>query len=160
MGPDLALQSAAIAEPPEAVDLYDRDFVAWCLATGEALRRGRFEELDIENLIDEVEAMAKSQVHALDSSLQVLLLLFLNRQFQPGERSSSWESAIVSQRGRIQGRLEDSPSLRGGMELRLDRSYQIARHKAALETGTPIEDFPSSCPYTVEQILDDQALPE
>ena len=38
--------------------LYDEDFVVWASETARLLREGRFEEIDVENLVEEVEAMA------------------------------------------------------------------------------------------------------
>jgi Domain of unknown function DUF29 len=40
--------------------LYERDFVGWTEQMGEALRRGDWAGLDVENLIEEVEALGRS----------------------------------------------------------------------------------------------------
>jgi hypothetical protein len=40
--------------------LYDTDFVVWADNTAELIRARRFEELDIENLAEEVESLARA----------------------------------------------------------------------------------------------------
>ncbi|MBB5760914.1 DUF29 family protein [Methylorubrum rhodesianum] len=46
--------SKAALKPPPAADLYERDFFAWPQVQAELLRAGRFDELDLRQLIDEV----------------------------------------------------------------------------------------------------------
>jgi hypothetical protein len=46
--------SKAALKPPPAADLYERDFFAWPQVQAEVLRAGRFDELDLRQLIDEV----------------------------------------------------------------------------------------------------------
>jgi hypothetical protein len=38
--------------------------------------------------------------------------------------------------------------------------YLAAKEDAADETGLPLETFPASCPFTIEQILDNHFWPE
>ena len=44
-----------------AAKLYESDYYTWALTQAKALRRGCFKDLDLPNLVDEVEDMAKSQ---------------------------------------------------------------------------------------------------
>ena len=57
--------------------LYDTDFVEWADKTAVLLRQGRFDELDIENLIEEVESLGNSERKALRSQLTRLLMHLL-----------------------------------------------------------------------------------
>jgi uncharacterized protein DUF29 len=43
---------------------------------------------------------------------------------------------------------------------RLSLTYQRARLDAADETGLDLEKFPEVCPWTIEQILDEDFLPQ
>jgi hypothetical protein len=81
-------------------------------------------------------------------------------QYQPGFRSRSWTSTISEQRDQIRESLDESPSLRPTVITDLPRVYRIARIKAVGETGLPEETFPAECPYTPEQILSEDFLPE
>jgi hypothetical protein len=42
----------------------------------------------------------------------------------------------------------------------LDDEYRTARADAADETGLPEDAFPAACPFTIEQILDPDFLPD
>jgi hypothetical protein len=62
------------------------------------------------------------------------------------------------QRHKIELILDDSPSLRRELEERVSYAYPRARLQASRETGLPLANFPSICPYTVAQLLDDAFL--
>ena len=49
--------------------LYDQDFVLWASKTAELLKLKKFDEVDWENLIEEVECMGKSDRRAVESLL-------------------------------------------------------------------------------------------
>jgi hypothetical protein len=59
---------------------YDTDYYQWLKETSYLLEEGKFSELDIPNLIDEIEAMGKSQKRAIESYLKVLLLHLLKQK--------------------------------------------------------------------------------
>jgi hypothetical protein len=140
--------------------LYDRDFVGWTEQVVEALRRGDWAALDVENLIEEVEALGKSDRRAIKSRLEVLLMHLLKWQFQPKARSRSWQATILEQRLRIADILEDSPSLKNYLPTVLEAAYASARQLAWIETGLAVEQFPVVCEYTIGQMLDAACLPE
>ncbi|MGD1903642.1 MAG: DUF29 family protein [Geitlerinemataceae cyanobacterium] len=52
-----------------ARDLYDRDYVLWVEQTLMDLQAGNFQNLDLENLIDEIEGMVRAEKNALKSNL-------------------------------------------------------------------------------------------
>lgn len=41
--------------------LYESDFNLWLKATANLLKEGKLDQLDIENLIEEIEAMGRSE---------------------------------------------------------------------------------------------------
>ncbi len=57
-----------------AKKLYDTDFNLWVEETANLLKEGKWEYLDLENLIEEIEAMGRSDKKALKSNLEKLLL--------------------------------------------------------------------------------------
>ena len=117
------------------LDLYDRDYYQWLDVTATLLSEGRLNDLDVPNLLDELEAMGKSQKRAIESYLKVLLLHLLKWNYQPTMRSGSWRSSIRNSRLGISDRIEESPSLRELPELILEKCYRVARSNAADETG-------------------------
>ncbi len=144
---------------------YDEDFHAWCLDQARALRRlaaahpALDEPLDLENLAEEIESLGKSLLRELGSRYRVLLLHLLRWRHQPALRSGSWKSTIRTQRRDIADLLEQSPSLRRRRAERIAGAYAVARELAADETGLPIETFPETCPFTLEQVEDPGFLP-
>ncbi|MBD1825867.1 DUF29 domain-containing protein [Cyanobacteria bacterium FACHB-DQ100] len=139
--------------------LYETDYVQWIETTVERLRNGDYDSVDWENLLDEIEDMARSQRRSLKSNLIVVLLHLLKWQYQSEKRSGCWESSLLEHRHRLQDDIQDSPSLKPYLETILAESYIRATKQAKAETGLPLQTFPSECPYDVASILDDDFLP-
>jgi len=152
------MSAESLSQP--AAKLYEEDFVAWALETARLLREGRFNEIDIENLAEEVEAMAGRDKRELLSRLTVLIHHLLKWQWQPEKRSGSWKLTIGSQRAEIETLLEQSPSLKRTVSPSVVRAYRTAVRNAADETGLPQGTFPRECPFSVAQVLDEDFLPE
>ncbi|MCA6501352.1 MAG: DUF29 domain-containing protein [Pseudanabaena sp.] len=93
--------------------LYENDFVAWCEATAAKLRNKELDDLDFENLIEEVENLARSDRRELKNRLVVLFAHLLKRIYvNLPENFNGWELTIIEQRQQIKGLLQDSPSLK------------------------------------------------
>lgn len=138
---------------------YDHDYHAWLTRQAALLAGRRFADLDLDNLIDEIEALARSEKREIENRLNVLLVHLLKWAHQPAQRSGGWASTIIEQRARLLKRLQESPSLRGYPAEVLDEEYAIAREKASAETGLRAGTFPKTCPYTIDQVLDLDFLP-
>lgn len=138
---------------------YDDDFVAWLEDQAAHARRGAVDSLDLENIAEELEGMARSDRREIRNRLIVLLLHLLKCKFQPRRRTRGWQAMIAEQRQRIAAVIDDSPSPGSYPDSILGRCYADARSRAALETGLPVGAFPELCPFTTEEILDQAALP-
>ncbi len=139
-------------------DLYDDDVLAWSERQAMLLRRRAANEIDWDHVAEEIEAVGVSQKLELRSRLEVLLLHLLKWAYQPEHRSESWRGSIAEQRNRLAAVMEDSPSLRGFVPEAMPRSYRLARLGAARETT--LLRLPDECPWTFEQIADDDFWPE
>jgi hypothetical protein len=84
----------------------------------------------------------------------------LKSKFQPEHRSPDWEQTIDLQRAEIEDLLEYMPSLRGTLPETLARVYPRAARWAAEEPQIPQSRFPETCPFTLQQVLDDAFVPE
>jgi Domain of unknown function DUF29 len=140
--------------------LYERDFNLWVDEQVALLEAGAFQRLDLENLIEEIRDMARRQRKAIRSDLIVVLTHLLKWQHQPAQRSTGWTGSIVEHRRRIRDEIEDSPSLASYPGEVFGRCYLSAREQASAETGLAIATFPEHSPYTLEQTLDAQFLPD
>ena len=93
--------------------LYDRDILLWVEDTVTKLRTRDFENLDLDNLIEEVDSLGKSQRHAMRSLLRRLIEHLLKRCYVPLlECYGSGQREIRAFRNEIKDILEDAPSLK------------------------------------------------
>ena len=139
--------------------LYDTDLYAWARTNAELLRQGRYQELDVAHLIEEIEDMGKSEFRAMESHLQNLLMHLLKWQSQPPLQSGSRRASIDNARVALQKLLRDNPSFKPRLENTMAEEYRYARRNAGYETGLALPAFPIACPYTVEQVLAEEWLP-
>jgi len=139
---------------------YNTDFYAWTIEQAERLKTGQWEHLDIENLVEEIESLGKREKQELRNRFRVLLGHLLKWQYQPDQRSNSWRSTIREQRRRIIQHLEENPSLQPYLPEALQAGYEDGVDLAIQETNLPEESFPTICPYTLDQALDAEFLPD
>jgi len=138
----------------------DDDFALWAAEQAALLGGGRFDRVDIENVVGELEFLGNSQKSEIENRLKVLLTHLLKWQFQPTERSNRWMATLIEQRTEISEVVRRSPSLKHHPAQALGgRTYEIAMLRASGETGLPKSAFPETCPYSIEQILDPDFLP-
>ena len=140
--------------------LYERDFCLWVEEQVRLLREGRLEQLDVVNLIDEVEDLGIHAKEAVESNLVVVLKHLLKYQFQPRRRSRSWLASIAEHRRRLRNESRTSPSLRHYARERFEECYEDGRRQALIETGLTPDAVPGTPPYTLEQALDPEFLPD
>jgi hypothetical protein len=140
--------------------LYQSDYYTWAREQAHALREGRFDALDPEHLIEELEAMGARERRELANRLTVLLTHLLKWQFQPSGQGASWALTIRVQRMDIADLLNDEPGLTPEIPQAFEKAYRKARLLAAKETGMEEATFPKQSPYTIEQTMADDYLPE
>jgi hypothetical protein len=140
--------------------LYESDFHQWASRTAEMLRAGTVEESELGHIAEEIESMGITQRRELLGRVRILLIHLLKWRFQPGLRSGSWRITINGQRREIADLLEQMPSLRPVLAAGFDKTYARATADAADETGLPNTDFPRQCPFSLDQALNLDFLPE
>ena len=131
--------------------LYEQDYGLWAEQMADLLATGRFSELDIENLVEEVRDLSKRERDRLLSSLRLIVHHLLKWDYQPQKRSRSWLGTIQRERANIKLYLEDSPSLKRYLtNEQVNKIYSVAWLDAFKETGL---EFPELCPYSIEVVL-------
>ncbi|MEZ5672007.1 MAG: DUF29 domain-containing protein [Thiotrichaceae bacterium] len=139
----------------QSISEYEQDFYQWTQHNAQLLREGKFAEIDILHIAEELESMGKRDKRELISRLTVLLAHLLKWQFQPLLRAKSWQLTIREQRLQLNKLLKDSPSLKYFLhEEGILEAYPDALDMASDETGLLISTFPEICPYSIEQLLD------
>jgi hypothetical protein len=139
---------------------YDSDFYAWANEQAALLRSGKLSAADIENIAEEIESMGRSEKRELVNRLTVLLIHLLKWQYQPLLQGPSWRTTIRIQRCDIADHLTDNPSLKSQLPDTMDRAYRKAIMEAAAETGLREATFPTVCPWSFGQIMDEGFWPE
>ncbi len=141
---------------------YERDVFAWANEQAALIRARRFDLLDIENIAEEILDVGKSEQREIASRMAVLLAHLLKWKFQPQFQGKSWRATIKTQRQAIADHLDDVPSLRQKLrdEKWVHGAYRDARLSASKETKIDFDDFPETCPWGMEAILQEGWLPE
>ncbi len=150
------MTSDTLTEP----SLYETDFYQWAFHNADLLRQGKFTEIDIENIVEELEGMARRDRREIVNRLMVLIMHLLKWQYQPKRRCRSWSTTIDNQRTDIKFLLEDSPSLKNNIEVVIAKGFIEAKRKFEKETGISANTLPETCPYTFEQLMDYSFQPE
>ena len=138
---------------------YEKDFYAWAVHNAELIRQGKFSEIDVEHVAEEIESMGKSERRELVNRLAVLIAHLLKWQFQSIKRSRSWLVTIENQRLGIADLLEESPSLHHELRERFFHAYERAILIASEQTGIEKSVFPKFCQFSFDQCLKNDFLP-
>ncbi len=145
--------------PPNAQALYETDYLQWIEATVQRIQSQDYAAVDWENLVEEIEDMGRRERQSLESNFIVLVIHLLKWQFQPQQRSGSWQGSIIEHRRRVNKALKGSPSLNSYLVDLEAECYKEAVEQAIAETGLPLEAFPLDCSYELADMLKAGFLP-
>ena len=132
---------------------YDGDVHAWAMQQAELIRLGRFHELDITNLADEVEDVARRERRELVSRLSLVYQHLLKWEHQPGRRTASWARTIREQRRQVDDWLDENRSLRPYLGALTEVAYRQGRVSALNETGLDDVDIPETNTLTWDDAM-------
>lgn len=141
-------------------DLYERDFHAWLLEQAAHARAGRTDALDLENIAEELEGLARSDRREIEHRMDALVLHLLKlARIADQQPRRGWINTVREQRRRIKRIVRDSPSLRSYPGQVLDSAYAAAVESLEGEPGLPPDALPATCPFGIEQVLDRRFIP-
>ncbi|TAF07622.1 MAG: DUF29 domain-containing protein [Nostocales cyanobacterium] len=146
----------------EPKSLYDQDFYLWLQTTANLLESNKFDELDIENLIEEINSMGRSEKKELKSRLITLIEHLLKLEYWQLEKENNargWRNTVAEQRLQIELTLEDSPSLRNMLDDIFEECYQKARQYILKRYQLSLNLFPENPPFSVMDVLNADYLP-
>ncbi|MBD2294600.1 DUF29 domain-containing protein [Anabaena sphaerica FACHB-251] len=148
-----------MTQTSDLYSLYDIDNEKWLLETLQLLKEKRLEDIDLEHLIEELEAVSRRDKLTVESFLEQIirhLLLLQYWQFQYDYNANHWQAEIMSFRCQLNDYL--SQNLRNHLQENQAKIYEKALRYVRKKTGMNA-DFPEECPYTIEQLLDQNWLP-
>jgi hypothetical protein len=137
-------------------DLYDRDVLAWSERQADLLRRvargERVNDIDWDHVVEEIEDVGLSELHAVHSYLRQMLAHLLKLR--------GWPDSAVCDHSRnevatfqVDAIARCAPSMQRRIDL--PRSYELAQRQIApMRRGDPAGvPAPSVCPVTLDHLL-------
>jgi hypothetical protein len=129
--------------------LYESDYLLWTQETIAKLKAKDFDHLDIENLIEEIEDLGKSEKREIRNRLKTLLEHLLKRIYVDMPYCfNGWENTIDEQREEIKVELADSPSLRRFWDELFDIAWRLALRKVCSEYKPQGFNFPDTWQFS------------
>ncbi|WP_257291937.1 DUF29 domain-containing protein [Endozoicomonas sp. ONNA1] len=151
-------------------NLYERDFTQWLSQQRELLASKRFDELDLDNLLEALEYEVGSEIGRLESYLERLIKHLLKYSYQKQVLQdpwvdymlSGWSDSIDDSRIQINRFINKKPSLQTTLEAMLEEVYSDSKKNAIIEMNKfartdnqrlDNNSFPNKCPWSFEQIM-------
>jgi hypothetical protein len=137
--------------------LYETDDNLWLEETIELLKQKQFNQLDLENLIEELISLGKRDLAKAKSLLRQIIihiLLLQHWQVEYERNHRHWIGEIKTFRYDLNNHL--TTNLINKLQDDLDNIYQSAVDFVQIKTDLTI--LPENCPYTIAQLLDDNYL--
>ena len=146
-------------EVNELKQLYDIDDDEWLEQTINLLKNHQFQQLDLDNLIEELEDLGREKKNAVASLLDQIIRHLLLLQYWTTEAEYNavhWQEEIYNFRTQLRRTI--TTNLRKYLKDELTSIYQDALGFVKIKT-TNLVTFPTECPYSLEQLLDRSWLP-
>lgn len=159
-------------------DLYRIDYHKWLGQQRELLARRQFEQLDIENLLEAMEYEMGNPAETLESYLSVLVLHLLKYDYQirilkdpwiEDRVAHLWKVSVINARSKVKKQISKHPHLQSITGESLAEAYLDAKKDAVKEMNVHARSeaqrlnnnsFPKECPWTFDQIMTEDWLPE
>ncbi|MBN3963049.1 DUF29 domain-containing protein [Nostoc sp. NMS8] len=138
--------------------LYETDENLWLEETIKLLKQKQFNQLDLENLIEELISLGKrdlAKAKGLSRQIIIHILLLQYWQVEYERNHRHWIGEIKTFRYDLNNHL--TTNLINKLQDDLEDIYQSAVDLVKIKTDLTI--FLEKCPYTLIQLLDDNYLP-
>ncbi|MBD2387622.1 DUF29 domain-containing protein [Cylindrospermum sp. FACHB-282] len=138
--------------------LYESNYLQWLEETIKCLKSRQLAGIDYENLIEELEDLAKNEKRRVRSLLEQIirhLLLYQYWDLEKLRNANHWAAEITGFRNQLNEDL--TANLRNHLEDNFSGIYSNALDY--VKAKTTLTNLPEICPYTLEQILDKNWLP-
>lgn len=138
--------------------LYENEYDRWLTEMVKLLKNRDLENLDYDNLIEELEALGRSEKNAVKTLLlQIIVHLMLYQfwQLDKERNANHWAAEIITCRVQLEDKL--TTNLRNYLADELPKIYQNAL--LIVQKKTQITSLPEQCPYSLDQLLDKHWFP-
>ena len=144
---------------PDLKTLYEIDDSLWLEETIELLKAKKFDALDLDNLIEELEDLGNEKKFRVASFLQQIIRHALLLQFWISEREynqAHWQAEIISFQYQLKRYL--TTNLRQYLEQEFEQIYFESLRYVRQKNDNKV-NLPDTCPYSLEELLDPNWLP-
>lgn len=136
----------------------DTEYDSWLLEQAQLLRDRDFQHLDIDNLVEELEALVRGEKSSVEQFAYLIMLHLLLIEYwheQSEWNRNHWEAEITGFRLQLNNKL--TTNLRNHLAQRLDFLYGKAYQAAVKKTKSSINGnrFPQERKYGLEDIIND-----
>lgn len=104
------------------------------------LKAGRMREIDVPNLVEEIESLARAELAQLEDEMEAILCLLVEGKYE----------GLLTAQHKIELILRDSPSLKSRLAENVQAAWDAARIIATNELDRPL---PLQCPFTIGEVL-------
>ena len=141
-------------------DLYELDYLAWYEKTLEQLKNNDSNELDLESLSEVLENLVRDTKRSGESYLRQIIIHLLLIEYWESEKINRchWAAEIVNFRSELE--TDMTTNLKKHLDLVKENMYQKALKYVIKKTELNKTLFPIQCPYSLEQLLDDDWFPQ
>ena len=139
--------------------LYEVDDYLWLQETLQSLKNNDLNSLDIENLIEELEVLGKSNLSKVRSLLRQIIIHLLLLEYWQAEYERNhrhWLGEIIAFRDDLNHSL--TTTLKNKLNQELESIYTVSRRLVIQKTGLEPHLFLKQCPYLLEELLDEDGL--
>ncbi|MFK0735256.1 MAG: DUF29 domain-containing protein [Gloeotrichia echinulata GP01] len=131
--------------------LYEIDDSQWLEETVKLIKNRQFQELDLENLIEELEDLGRERKNTVASLLEQVIRHLLLLQYWTNESEYDavhWQGEIYTFRTQLKRKI--TTNLRNYLDSELNYIYKDALGFVKIKTQNTVT-FPAECPYSLDQ---------
>ena len=147
--------------PNQLQRLYEIDDYLWLEETIKLLKAKNLENLDLENLIEELESLGRNDLNKVRSLLRQIIIHILLLEYWQEEHDRNyrhWQGELIAFRDDLNNSLTNT--LKNKLVQELAHIYNVAVKVVVQKTGLASNLFPDNCPYSLEQLFDDNWYPQ
>jgi hypothetical protein len=136
--------------------LYERDILSWSQHQADLLRRlargERGNDVDWEHVVEEIEDVGLSELHAVESFLDLMLVHLLKIHGWPDSPSvDHWRAKVGSFQKNAARRF--APSMRQRIDVAKLYADALEQLDGVHYDGVPAQPTPATCNFTLDMLL-------
>ncbi|WP_019508386.1 DUF29 domain-containing protein [Pleurocapsa sp. PCC 7319] len=132
---------------------YNSDYVTWLEIQSELLRKGDYDNVDLDHLIKHLEYLAREEKEKLRYLAYKIIVNLLLIDYWKIQKQSIpyWLGEVDDYQFQLNEKLTVNHKIL--LNIVVDEIYLMSKRTASRISGMEQEHFPQICPYTLDDIL-------